>query len=115
VPVPKCGKLSFVFAMILIDQFLARYRKEFDFYSQVSRLGAQLIEQQLQSAGIRAIVTWRAKSLSRLAEKIRQRSEAKNYQSVDDIFKDVVDLAGSVDDVARKCAELGLRPKVRPR
>jgi ppGpp synthetase/RelA/SpoT-type nucleotidyltranferase len=112
--------------MILIDQFLARYRKEFDFYSQVSRLGAQLIEQQLQSAGIRAIVTWRAKSLTRLAEKIRQRSESNNYRSVDDIFRDIVDLAGirvalyfpgegtQVDKVIRQLFVLESDPKVFP-
>jgi ppGpp synthetase/RelA/SpoT-type nucleotidyltranferase len=66
------------------------------------------------------------KSLSRLAEKIRQRSEAKNYQSVDDIFKDVVDLAGirialyfpgegsQVDKVIRLLFMLESDPKVFP-
>jgi ppGpp synthetase/RelA/SpoT-type nucleotidyltranferase len=84
--------------MELIDQFIARYRKEYDFYDQAARLASQLLEQSLQSAGIRAIVTSRAKSLSRLEEKVRKRTTSKHhpkdYQSVDDIFKDIVDLAG---------------------
>src|ERR1700730_2684871 len=80
--------------MELMDQFIARYRKEYDFYDQAARLAAHLVEQQLQSAGIRAIVTSRAKSLTRLEEKVRQRAEKNAYQSVEDIFKDIVDLAG---------------------
>ena len=80
--------------MDLIDQFIARYRKEYDFYDQAARLAAQLLEQALQSAGIRAIVTSRAKSLTRLEEKVRQRNGSKKYQSVDAIFVDIVDLAG---------------------
>jgi hypothetical protein len=49
--------------MELIDEFIARYRKEYDFYDHAARLATQLLEQSLQSAGIRAIVTSRAKSL----------------------------------------------------
>jgi hypothetical protein len=43
--------------MDLIEQFVSRYRKEYDFYDQAARQGAQLVEQNLQTAGIRAIVT----------------------------------------------------------
>jgi ppGpp synthetase/RelA/SpoT-type nucleotidyltranferase len=80
--------------MDVIDQFLARYRKEYDFYDQAARLAAQIVEQSLQSAGIRAIVTSRAKSLVRLEEKVRKREAKYHYQTVDDLFKDIVDLAG---------------------
>jgi ppGpp synthetase/RelA/SpoT-type nucleotidyltranferase len=41
------------------------------------------------------MVTSRAKKPGRLELKIRQRSVAKNYQTVDDIFADIVDLAGA--------------------
>jgi ppGpp synthetase/RelA/SpoT-type nucleotidyltranferase len=41
------------------------------------------------------MVTSRAKSVTRLEIKVRQRSTVKNYQSVDDIFADIVDLAGA--------------------
>jgi ppGpp synthetase/RelA/SpoT-type nucleotidyltranferase len=80
--------------MDLIDQFIARYRKEYDFYDQAARLAAEMLEAKLQSAGIRAIVTSRAKSVTRLEGKVRQRAAKKNYKSVEDIFEDIVDLAG---------------------
>jgi ppGpp synthetase/RelA/SpoT-type nucleotidyltranferase len=80
--------------MDLIEQFVSRYRKEFDFYDQTARLAAQLVEQNLQSAGIRAIVTARAKSTVRLDQKVRQRGLKKQYKSVEEIFQDIVDLAG---------------------
>ncbi|MFM0648102.1 RelA/SpoT domain-containing protein [Paraburkholderia bryophila] len=80
--------------MDLISQFVARYRKEFDFYEQSSRMAAQVLDSNLQSAGVRAIVTSRAKSPARLEEKVRQRALNKSYSSVDDIYEDIVDLAG---------------------
>jgi ppGpp synthetase/RelA/SpoT-type nucleotidyltranferase len=80
--------------MDLISQFVARYRKEFDFYEQSSRMAAQVLDSNLQSAGVRAIVTSRAKSPARLEEKVRQRALNKSYASVDDIYEDIVDLAG---------------------
>jgi len=80
--------------MALIEEFIARYRKEYDFYDQTARLAAQTLELALQSAGIRSIVTYRAKALVRLEAKCRQRAPLKNYASVDDIYRDIVDLAG---------------------
>jgi ppGpp synthetase/RelA/SpoT-type nucleotidyltranferase len=78
----------------LIDDFLARYVKEFDYYDQVAHRAAGLLRSSLEAAGIRAIVTERAKSVSRLAEKCRQRNNRHPYVSVDDIYADIVDLAG---------------------
>jgi len=80
--------------MGLVEDFITRYKKEYDFYDQAARLVSQLLERNLQSAGIRAMVTFRAKSPSRLEIKVRQRSIEKNYQNLDDIYKDIVDLAG---------------------
>ncbi|MEJ0067937.1 MAG: hypothetical protein WDO24_03455 [Pseudomonadota bacterium] len=80
--------------MTQIDEFISRYRKEYDFYDQACRLAAQLIEQSIRSAGVRAMVTSRAKSPARLEEKVRQRNFEKHYVSVDDIHQDIVDLAG---------------------
>jgi len=80
--------------MGLIEEFVARYRKEYDFYDQTGRLVAQALETSLQAAGIRAMVTSRAKSLQRLEAKCRQRAEAKQYGTVDEIYRDIVDLAG---------------------
>jgi ppGpp synthetase/RelA/SpoT-type nucleotidyltranferase len=80
--------------MQLIDDFLARYRREFDFYDQAARLLAQQLDTDLQASGIRAMVTARAKQPIRLEAKVRQRAVKKEYDSVDAIFADIVDLAG---------------------
>jgi len=80
--------------MGLIEDFIARYRKEYDFYDQAARLVAQILEGGLQGAGIRSMVTSRAKTVGRLEEKVRKRISAKNYASMDDIYNDIVDLAG---------------------
>jgi ppGpp synthetase/RelA/SpoT-type nucleotidyltranferase len=81
--------------MGLVEDFIARYRKEFDFYDQAARLVAQGLDINLQAAGIRSIVTSRAKSVVRLEAKVRQRLGEKAYASVDDIYNDIVDLAGA--------------------
>jgi ppGpp synthetase/RelA/SpoT-type nucleotidyltranferase len=78
----------------LLDSFLDRYVKEYDYYEQAGRLAAQTLESNLQAAGIRSIVTSRAKSVTRLAEKCRHRNKRQNYESIDDIYADIVDLAG---------------------
>ena len=57
-------------------------------------MAAQLLEANLQSAGIRSIVTSRAKNPLRLESKVRQRAVDKNYSNVNDIYEDIVDLAG---------------------
>lgn len=81
--------------MGLIEDFVNRYRKEYDFHDQAARLVAQMLDAALQSAGIRAIVTSRAKSPTRLEAKLRQRSGTKGYATIDDIYRDIVDLAGA--------------------
>jgi ppGpp synthetase/RelA/SpoT-type nucleotidyltranferase len=81
--------------MDFIDQFIARYLKEYDFYGQAARLGHQKLEEDLQAAGIRSIVTARAKSITRLEDKCRQRALKRGeYASIDAIYDDIVDLAG---------------------
>lgn len=80
--------------MGLIEDFIARYRKEYDFYDQAARLVAQTLDANLQAAGIRSIVTSRAKSVRRLEDKVRQREADSPYALVDDIYKDIVDLSG---------------------
>jgi ppGpp synthetase/RelA/SpoT-type nucleotidyltranferase len=78
----------------LIDQFIARYRREFDFFEQAGRIVAQQLDARLDASGIRAMVTSRAKNPKRLEVKIRQRSASRNYSSIDEIYSDIVDLAG---------------------
>lgn len=78
-----------------VEDFVARYRKEYDFYYEAARLCAQMLEARLQEAGIRSIVTSRAKSPFRLELKVRARSKGKAYGSVAEIYDDIVDLAGA--------------------
>lgn len=80
--------------MGLIEDFVARYVKEYDFYHQAGVLVAQELEANLRASGVRCIVTSRAKSVSRLEDKCRQRAKKKKYESIDDIYRDIVDLAG---------------------
>lgn len=78
----------------LISEFIVRYRKEFDFYEQSCRMVAQILDAKLQSAGIRAIVTSRAKNPTRLEAKVRQRAVKTTYTTVEEVYDDIVDLAG---------------------
>ena len=80
--------------MTAVDEFLAHYPREIDFYDHAARLVAQLLEARLQVAGVRAIVTFRAKAASKLEPKVRERAIKKSYLNVSDIYVDIPDLAG---------------------
>lgn len=77
-----------------IDQFILQYQREYDFYYQAARICANQSENKLESSGIRAIVTFRAKRADRLEDKLIKRDSDKNYTSVNEIYSDIVDLAG---------------------
>lgn len=79
---------------MLIDDFMAHYEREFDYYQEAARLCWELCEGGLRQEGIRAIVTFRAKNPGRLREKLEKRQSEKKYPSVDDIYQDIVDFAG---------------------
>ncbi len=57
-------------------------------------MAAQILDSNLQSAGVRAIVTSRAKNPTRLETKARQRDAKKPYLTVEEVYDDIVDLAG---------------------
>jgi ppGpp synthetase/RelA/SpoT-type nucleotidyltranferase len=78
----------------LIEEFTDRYSKEYDFYEQAARLVAQILERDLRSSGVRCIVSYRAKDVARLEEKVRSRAPEKRYKKISDISSDIVDLAG---------------------
>lgn len=86
--------------MDFIDDFLAQYEREYDYYLAVARLCQQRCETMLARKGIRAIVTSRAKKYERLEQKVRQRTLKKKdgnkerYTCISDIYNDIVDLAG---------------------
>ena len=78
----------------IIENFLSRYEKEYDYYQQVALLCAQMCEAELEQSGVRAITTSRAKRPDRLRAKVEQRNQTKRYQTVEAIYDDLVDLAG---------------------
>ncbi|GFO54961.1 hypothetical protein GMSM_19680 [Geomonas sp. Red276] len=80
--------------MIVIDEFIGRYRREYDFYDQSARLVSQILEGRLRASGVRAMVTYRAKAVGRLEPKVRDRYQRKQYQTVTEIYNDIPDLAG---------------------
>jgi ppGpp synthetase/RelA/SpoT-type nucleotidyltranferase len=112
--------------MALVDDFISQYRREYDFYDQTARLAAQMLDSRLQAAGIRSIVTSRAKSVARLGPKVAERALRKNYQQFADIYDDIVDLAGvrvalyfpgqrsQVDAIVRDIFALNEPPKEFP-
>lgn len=80
--------------MHIIDSFINHYIREIDYYERAARICAEICEHELNEAGIRAIVTFRVKKIDRLKEKLIKRNAKKNYQSIEEIYQDIVDLAG---------------------
>lgn len=82
--------------MDLINQFINNYNKKIPFYEAAGRLAASQLESALQSAGIRAIVTSRAKSPDRLRVKVTRRNAKREtpYKNMREIYEDIADLCG---------------------
>ncbi len=82
--------------MDLVNQFIENYRKKYTFYENAGRLAAKQLETALQSAGIRAIVTSRAKNPGRLRYKTIHRNIEREtpYKNMREIYDDMFDLAG---------------------
>ncbi|MFH1851521.1 MAG: RelA/SpoT domain-containing protein [Candidatus Neomarinimicrobiota bacterium] len=80
--------------MSLINDYIAQYLRELDFYREVARICAQQCENELEQNGIRAIVTNRVKRSDRVRKKIEARNKKKHYRNFEDISNDVMDLAG---------------------
>ncbi|RAM37231.1 GTP pyrophosphokinase [Arthrobacter globiformis] len=80
--------------MGVIEDFVSEYEREIDFWEAAARTASGLLETELASSGLRAIVTSRAKSVDRLVEKLRVRDRRTPYASVSAIREDIVDLAG---------------------
>jgi len=80
--------------MDVIDKFLELYNKQYDFYAEIARIGSDKLEVEIANRGIKAIVSHRAKGPDRLKDKLTKRKEQKKYKNIQDIFNDVIDLAG---------------------
>lgn len=82
--------------MDLIYQFIENYKRKLSFYESVGRLAANQLELSLQTAGIRAMVTFRAKSPNRLKSKVQRRNSQRSvpYKNMREIYEDIADLVG---------------------
>ena len=82
--------------MDLINQFIENYKKKMNFYETAGRLAAKQLESPLQAAGIRAMVTFRAKAPGRLKSKVISRNARREipYKNMKEIYDDIADLSG---------------------
>ncbi len=80
--------------MEIIDSFISRFSREFDYYQQLARMCQERCEITIEQSGVRAIVTSRAKQPGRLRAKLVKRNESKLYTSLEAVYHDIVDLAG---------------------
>jgi ppGpp synthetase/RelA/SpoT-type nucleotidyltranferase len=78
----------------VIEAFLKNYKHEVDFYDEVAHLVQDKLDQALQDAGIKAVVSSRAKTPDRLRKKLYKRDLKRHYQTFRDIDDDIIDLAG---------------------
>lgn len=78
----------------VIEAFLKNYKHEVDFYDEVAHLVQDKLDQALQDAGIKAVVSSRAKTPDRLGKKLYKRNQKRNYKTFRDIDDDIIDLAG---------------------
>lgn len=78
----------------VIDAFVKNYEHELDYFTEVANLAQDKLDQALQDAGIKAVVSARAKRPNRLEKKLRKREPKKRYQTFRDIYDDIIDLAG---------------------
>jgi len=81
-------------SMSLEEVFVRSYRREYDFFDKAGRLAAALIEKKLHSAGIKSLVTSRAKSPGSLEAKLRKRRPRQGYETTEKIYESIVDLTG---------------------
>lgn len=80
--------------MGLIEKFVNKYEKEYDCYTDLAVSAKNILENEIFNRGIKAIVTFRTKRMDSLHEKLVRRNETKKYNSLSEIEKDIVDLAG---------------------
>lgn len=82
--------------MDLINQFIEDYKTKRSMYEASSRIAAEYLEAALQSAGIRAIVSFRAKTFGSLKSKVFRRNAHRDnpYVNIEEIYEDIADLAG---------------------
>lgn len=87
--------------MSKVADFVRRYVREYDYFAKVSELCGMRLERLLHAENVRAITTWRAKRPDRLNQKLEEREKSRidkgktAYESDEDIYNDIPDLAGA--------------------
>ena len=84
------------FALVLDASEIQDMRTAEFIYEERCHRAAQMVDGLIKQKGIMAIVTSRVKDPDRLQEKLirRDRDEGKNYQSFEDIYRNIPDLMG---------------------
>ena len=80
--------------MGVIEDFVAEYERQYDYWEAAAGTARRLLEAELNSAGLRAYVTSRAKSVDRLADKLEQRNRKLPYSTINEVEDDIADRAG---------------------
>lgn len=82
--------------MGVVEDFVAEYERQYDYWEAAAGTARRLLEAELNSAGLRAYVTSRAKSVNRLADKLEKRNRDRDlpYATIDEIERDIADRAG---------------------
>jgi ppGpp synthetase/RelA/SpoT-type nucleotidyltranferase len=78
----------------IIDEFIKQYNVEYDYYTNLSKTCCEVCEKELSAMGIKAITSWRAKSIESLRLKLLKRDREKKYQTIEDIKSDIADFSG---------------------
>ena len=80
----------------LITDFMEEFQQKRPQYEELCHRAAQMVDGLIKQNGIMAIVTSRVKDPDRLREKLirRDQEEGKDYQSFEDIYKNIPDLMG---------------------
>jgi ppGpp synthetase/RelA/SpoT-type nucleotidyltranferase len=78
----------------ILIEFIEQFKREYDYYAKCAEESARMLKSALADAGIRCIVSSRAKSPEKVLRKIRNRDLEKKYKHIEDVRKDIVDLAG---------------------
>ncbi|HKM42585.1 MAG TPA: RelA/SpoT domain-containing protein [Limnochordia bacterium] len=80
--------------MALTSEFIDDYKSKISHYEHLAQTCAYQCESALKRRGLRALVTSRAKRMDSLTAKVESRAQEKAYQTIDEIYEDIVDLAG---------------------
>lgn len=80
--------------MALTSEFIDDYKSKISHYEHLAQTCAYQCESALKRRGLRALVTSRAKRIDSLTAKVESRAQEKAYQTIDEIYEDIVDLAG---------------------